>query len=258
MRGITYRPGYSSGTRSQKFRELVRDFGFTKALAKGLRIELDLTADRLLVIITRSLRILRGHDSFRWNGLNLRYYPSTSERAVEIPVALSFLEKNYHPGVRVLEVGNVLGKLTKVPRDTVDKYEVAHGVINADILEFVPKIPYDVVVAISTLEHVGMDEADFRSGKFQLALNHLITDCLSNDGRILVSLPLGYNREVDLFLQRRQSDFGRLDIMVRKSKLNEWVGLESTVGLISVDAASYQGSWKRASRLALWTMTRSS
>lgn len=257
MRGIAYRPGYSSGSRAQKFRELVKDFGFPRALTKGINIELHLAADRLHLAITRFFRIIGGHDSFQWNGLDLRYYPSTSERAVEIPIALNFLEKNYRPGIRVLEVGNVLGSLTRVPRDTVDKYEAGRGVINADILEFTPKIPYNIIVAISTLEHVGFDEADSHPGKFESALNHLIRDCLSNGGRILVSLPLGYNREVDLFLQHRRVDFGRLDILARKSWLNEWIPLEPKTEIIPGSVFSYQGRWKRASRLALWTMTRS-
>ncbi|MDR4467711.1 MAG: hypothetical protein MRJ68_05315 [Nitrospira sp.] len=80
-----------------------------------------------------------------------------NERGVEIPIFRELLLE--HDGQRVLEVGNVLSHYFPIHHDVVDKYEVAPGVINQDIVEFVPPERYDLILSISTLEHVGWDES---------------------------------------------------------------------------------------------------
>jgi hypothetical protein len=55
-------------------------------------------------------------------------------------------------------VGNVLSHYFSVNHDVVDKYEKAEGVINRDIIDFHPSKEYDLIISISTLEHVGWDE----------------------------------------------------------------------------------------------------
>jgi hypothetical protein len=37
----------------------------------------------------------------------------------------------------------------------LDKYEQAPGVINEDVVSFSPPQKYDLIVSVSTLEHVG-------------------------------------------------------------------------------------------------------
>lgn len=58
----------------------------------------------------------------------------------------------------MLEVGNVLSHYFPIHHDIVDKYEVCPGVINQDIADFLPQEKYDLILSISTVEHVGWDE----------------------------------------------------------------------------------------------------
>ena len=79
----------------------------------------------------------------------------TNERAVEIPIAQAALQDNKNP--RILEVGNVTRHYFSSSHTVVDKYERAEGIINADIVDYSPPDKYDLIISISTLEHVGWD-----------------------------------------------------------------------------------------------------
>ena len=85
------------------------------------------------------------------------YYPYNAtwrnERVVEIPVIINVLSKNK----KILEFGNVLSHYFSVNYDILDKYEKAKGIINKDIIKFKPNKKYDLIISISTLEHVGWD-----------------------------------------------------------------------------------------------------
>ena len=58
----------------------------------------------------------------------------------------------------IFEVGSVLSHYFPINHDVLDKYEKGHGVINQDVVDFKPHNKYDLIVSISTLEHVGFDD----------------------------------------------------------------------------------------------------
>jgi hypothetical protein len=117
---------------------------------------------------------------------------SLSERAVELPVALSMSRR----GGRVLEVGNVLGHYLSTPDHlVVDKYDRRPGVVNEDIVSFVGG-PFDLILSISTVEHIGWDEAPRDLGKAVRAVEHMAT-LLAPGGEMLITVPVGYNRFLD-------------------------------------------------------------
>lgn len=118
-----------------------------------------------------------------------------SERAVEIPIGLAALAAA--DPQRTLEVGNVLRKYARAPaaHTVIDKYEHAPGVVNADALTFSGG-PYELIVSISTLEHVGYDEEPRDAGKAMRAIENL-RGLLSPGGELLATIPVGYNRELD-------------------------------------------------------------
>jgi hypothetical protein len=118
-----------------------------------------------------------------------------SERAVEVPVGLAEL-RTADPR-RTLEVGNVLCKYTHPPaaHTIVDKYEQAHGVINADALTYSGG-PYDLIVSISTLEHIGYDEEPREPDKAARTIANL-RHLLSPSGTMIATIPVGYNRDLD-------------------------------------------------------------
>lgn len=138
---------------------------------------------------------------FTFDGLQLPYfydrYNNTwlNERAVEVPLARTALVR----GGQVLEVGNVLGHYGHSDHDVVDKYERSPGVQNIDVLELDPERRWDVVIAISTVEHVGVDDVP-RDATRGLAALRLLVAAVRPGGRLLVTVPVGYNPVLDAAL----------------------------------------------------------
>ena len=173
--------------------------------------------------LTRSVRA----KTFQFDGREYEYlyhpYNRTwkNERGVEIPIFRELLLK--HEGKRVLEVGNVLSHYFPIHHEVIDKYEVSSGVINQDIVEFVPQDKYDLIISISTLEHVGWDEQPQKPGKLLQAIDHLRATCLAPSGRLVASLPIGYNRYFDYLQKNGKSPFTTQHFLKRISKQNYWV-----------------------------------
>lgn len=165
--------------------------------------------------------------TFRFDGKTYEYlyhlYNKTwkNERAVEIPIFCELLLK--YEGKRVLEVGNVLTHYCSIHHDIVDKYEIGSGVINRDIVEFVPQQKYDLIISVSTLEHVGWDEQPREPVKLLAAIDHLRHTCLAPSGSLVASLPIGYNRYFDGLLNGGKSPFTTQHFLKRVSKRNYWV-----------------------------------
>lgn len=150
-----------------------------------------------------------------------------TERTIEIPIILKALDKNK----RILELGNVLFQYVKVTWDVVDKYETGKNVINVDIVNFKPKEKYDLIVSISTLEHIGFNENvgvgetfinKKDSNKTIKAINSLKTNCLKPHGKIIATMPLGYNKDMDIKLLNSELGFDKLVFYKRISFLNLW------------------------------------
>lgn len=144
-----------------------------------------------------------------------------NERGVEIPIFRELLLE--HDSKRVLEVGNVLSHYFPIHHDVVDKYEVAPGVINQDVVEFTPTKHYDLILSISTLEHVGWDETPREPDKLLCAIDHLRNRCLASGGQIVASLPIGYNKFFDELLRDGKSPFTQQHFLKRISTRNYWV-----------------------------------
>lgn len=163
--------------------------------------------------------------SFEFEGRRYRYmfhpYGATirGERIVEIPVALAALRA--HAGQRILEVGNVLSHYVACTHDIVDKYERAPGCINEDILTFRPAAPYDFVISVSTVEHIGWHEEEQDPEKAVRALHHM-KSLLTPWGSMLVTMPWGQNPALDRYLQSQDCVFDRMGYMKRRSGRNTW------------------------------------
>lgn len=144
-----------------------------------------------------------------------------NERGVEIPIFRELLLE--YEGKRVLEVGHVLSHYFPIHHDVVDKYEVAPGVINQDIVEFIPPQRYDLILSISTLEHVGWDETPREPDKLLHAIEQLRNRCLAPGGKMVASLPVGYNEFFDGLLRNGKSPFTTQHFLKRISKRNYWM-----------------------------------
>jgi len=143
-----------------------------------------------------------------------------NERAAEVPIIWEFIKK--YKGKSVLEVGNVLSHYFSVKHDILDYYEKAPRVINQDVVDFSPNKKYDLIVSISTLEHIGFNEKPKEPKKILQAIKNL-KSLLSKKGKIAVTLPLGFNPEMDKFLREGKMEFSKIYCLKRISKENEWV-----------------------------------
>ena len=169
--------------------------------------------------------LLRSNRRFEFNGKDYPYFFNTynfsweNERTVEVPIILDQIRE--FRGKEILEVGNVLSHYLSFKHDILDKYEVASGVINEDVVSFNPKKKYDLIVSISTLEHVGWDEHPKQEDKFDYAIKNLKKLCKSN-GKIVVTIPLGHNGYIDNLLMSGKSPFKENYFLRRISKSNKW------------------------------------
>jgi len=171
-------------------------------------------------------RIFKGGRTFSFQGSAYRYlyrqYNTTfvNERAIELPLAWDLVKR--YPPERVLEIGNVLAHYYKPTRhDVLDKYEKAPGVINDDVVTFAPGKRYDLIVSVSTLEHVGWDEEPREPGKILRAIDNL-TSLLAPGGQLFMTVPTNYNAELDGFLAEARIPFSSVGYAKRVTKDNQW------------------------------------
>lgn len=167
----------------------------------------------------------RDPGSFSWDGRTLPYfvdhyhYTWLNERTVEIALALDLLE--HQPEAEVLEIGNVLGHYTDLTHPVVDKYEHAPGVLNADVADLDLGRTFDLVMAVSTLEHVGLDEDTVDPAKAARAVERLHAH-LKQGGLLWVTHPVGYNLALDEQIRSGELAFTRLRGLRREDSRNCW------------------------------------
>lgn len=164
--------------------------------------------------------------TFMLDGQSYSYFYHTynktwkNERTVEIPVIWEIVRK--YQGKDILEVGNVLSNYFSISHDILDKYEKAEGVINEDVVDFKPSKKYELIVSISTLEHVGWDESPKEPDKILRAIENM-KSCLVRGGILAVTLPLGYNSYLDELLKEKKIGFTKVYFMKRIAADNKWV-----------------------------------
>lgn len=141
---------------------------------------------------------------FQGRTLETFYHPYNmtwaTERMVEVPIIREYLRKA--AGANILEIGNVLSHYGPVSHVVLDKFERGPGVINEDILNYNPGCKYDLIVSISTFEHIGYDdESEIPSAqKIQEAL-HCSRGLLGIQGRLVISVPIAYNPDLDALIR---------------------------------------------------------
>jgi SAM-dependent methyltransferase len=142
-----------------------------------------------------------------------------TERAVEVPVVQRIVDR--HRPERVLEIGNVLSHYRPQSHRVIDKYEPGPGVQNLDVMELSGFGRFDLIVAVSTLEHVGHDEHPRDSGKAPDALR-LLRTLLAPEGRLVITVPVGYNPAFEQFLRSGSIELARLVALRRLAAGPHW------------------------------------
>jgi hypothetical protein len=176
---------------------------------------------RQFVFGNKKLDYFYHHDGATW----------MTERSVEIPIIISMIGLDEMPNKNILEVGNVLSHYLPVKEMRkyliLDKFEVSKGVINEDIVAFKTDKKFDLILSISTIEHIGFDENVLDESlnepeKIVEAIKNM-KSILSPNGKIIVTIPKGYNSGLDKLISSKRIKFDELICMKRISKDNAWV-----------------------------------
>jgi len=179
-------------------------------------------------------RAFKSWKTFALNGRRYRYcyrlynYTWRTERCVEIPIIMDRVRK--YDSNDILEFGNVLSYYFPVSHDILDKNDPSSGAIQRDVLDFRTDKRYRLIVSISSLEHVGFTEdprdADTAGIKPDaaklLAAIDVLKKHLAPGGRLVATVPLGYNGALDK-LWPDQIKVDAMSCLKRVSADNRWV-----------------------------------
>ena len=128
----------------------IRRFGFAQLFMKPIRsvmapLVIPLLRERVIHFRGESIPLVYARHNVTW----------ANERCVELALARRFLAGI--PPERILEVGNVTPHYFGGGHTVVDKYEL--GALQVDIVDFESDRRFDLILSISTFEHIGFDEA---------------------------------------------------------------------------------------------------
>ena len=197
-------------------------------------------------------RLHKHEDYFTCGGVAYKYArfatnaAYSSERVIELPIIMKYINDYAPHGVRLLEVGNVLNHYSFFPHQIVDKYEQGPGVLNWDIADYASLFAdFNLVISISTLEHVGYDEEDKDPEKVLIALEKM-KGATKKGGKVVFTVPLGYNKQLDRYLMDGTIQSSEMYLMRRVSCENDWV--EESLDLLKTTSFEYgkpykYGSW---------------
>lgn len=162
--------------------------------------------------------------TFVFDGETFQYFYAkynitwVTERVLEVPIGLRLLE--VAGAENTLEVGNVLGHYIPVQHTILDKFERGEKIINEDIVTFNPGRTYDLIVSISTFEHIGYEDDGEPDAE---KIRNAIAACqrlLSPKGRLIITAPFGYNPYMDRYLAEERIKPHRAWFFEKTNKLD--------------------------------------
>lgn len=199
----------------------------------------------ILCILAQFYRLLRLHKNFDFHGETYSYFYHgynktwTNERSIEVPIMLGIVSNIDEE--KILEVGNVLSHYYVVGHDILDKYESDNFVINQDIVNFSSDKKYNLIISISSLEHIGWDERPKDPEKVLKAVQRM-RDLLAPGGQIVLTIPLGYNPVLDELMNRKVIGFSDTSYLRKISKSNRWKEVASADLVCSKSNEPYPGT----------------
>jgi len=156
------------------------------------------------------------YKTFSYRGKNLYYnrikYNNPTERGIEVSIAFDFL-LDAPKSAKILEVGNVLSLYENVlsdyvgirSRQIIDKFEEDLGVDQVDLMDLPSADKYDVILSISTVEHIGQgiepsgaygESITTRDLEAPLKAICKIYNLLALNGKALITVPFGATMSV--------------------------------------------------------------
>ena len=181
-------------------------------------------------------------ETFKFCGREFEYvehaYNNTkqNERAVELPIMFAILDWYEKQNKEVLEFGNVTQHYRPISHMVIDKHEKGvpetENVINIDVVSFDSSTKFDLIYAISTLEHVGWDEStafleeiETEEDRYKIVQWKLsealkvLKHHLKPEGELIVTIPCNYNPFLDTLML--EGAFPELYCM-KRIDLMEW------------------------------------
>jgi len=169
------------------------------------------------------------YPSFEFQGSRYDYFYNTynftwdNERIIEVPIIWRMVQEAQAAGKKVLEVGNVLSHYYPITHDVLDKYERGPRIVNEDVLTFRSEKHYDLVVSISTMEHVGWEPPDKPDPEKLPASIANLKKLLAPRGEVVITMPLGYNHDMDAKLFAGTMPFDKEYFLKRVDGRNQWM-----------------------------------
>ena len=182
--------------RAGGIRWFIRRFGFAQLLLKPIRwalapLTIPFLGARAIEFRGASLPLVYARHNVTW----------ANERCVELALARALMA-----GVRrgrLLEVGHVTPHYFPGGHLVVDKYEP--GSLRVDILDFESPARFDLILSVSTFEHISFDEPGAPATPWAIAANirAALDRCLgllAPGGVLAITVPLGYNPALDAMI----------------------------------------------------------
>ncbi|MBP7928042.1 hypothetical protein KAZ57_02755 [Patescibacteria group bacterium] len=196
------------------------------------------------------IKIWRKSAPFTFMGHKLEYFYHPynvtwlNERVLEVPI-FKHLLSSCGDNTSILEVGSVLGNYTPIFHTVVDKFSRDIDVVNKDILDFYPKTKYKLVLSISTMEHIGVDDTVNDPRLAIKAISHVLENCLLNEGVFWFSFAFGYNPTLDDYVL---SNFSQSSWFFHRIGVTEWC---PTVDPVLIQSAKYDAPFKLGNLLCV-------
>ena len=148
------------------------------------------------------------HGDFELDASDYRYlydrhkFTWLTERAVEVPVAQALVDQ-HAPDRRARDRQRALAL---PPAAALGRRQVraGPGVLNRDVLDLGGLGRFDLIVAISTLEHVGLGRAARAIRQRHSAPSRCCAALLAPEGLLAITVPVGYNTAFDAALRSGQ------------------------------------------------------
>lgn len=171
-------------------------------------------------------KLVRGNKTFTFCNKKYKYFyhlynrTIAGERIVEIPIVYNILAK--YKNKDVLEVGNVMSHYFPIKHKVLDKYEKSPLVINKDVATVNLRKKFDLIISVSTLEHVGFNYGEKKDySKFMRGINNLKRH-LKKGGIMVITLPIYFNPNITRLIINNKLRFTEEYFLSRYSYLNEW------------------------------------
>ncbi len=155
------------------------------------------------------------NDSFIFNNKQYQYHTQSKvERIVELPIIFDYVQQ--FKDKKILEIGNVLSNYYTITHDVLDKYDISSRCIKHDIVSYLTSIKYDLIVSISTLEHVGYEAPEIKDpSKIKRSIENIKDNLLANSGMCVITIPLGWNKILDAQIDKKEIIFDEIYFMKR-------------------------------------------